>query len=254
MFAQWLDTFCHPFDYAVLQAIHNFAMAMGGENGFFTWFMHFISLLGEKGIGLIVTGLVLLLFKKTRRAGICVLAALLCSSIITNIVLKNIISRVRPFNQTEVQAFIDWWHAIGANTASENSFPSGHTSAAVAAMSALFLSFPKKYSWTAFIFVILTGLSRMYLVVHYPSDILGGILAGALAATGGYFITYGLITLLKKKENTKVGGFILHSDLTHLFRPKKALAAAKSGEISETVQENVSTSAEAEDNAENGKK
>ena len=237
MFAEWLDTVCLPFDYAVLQSIHQFALAMGGENGFFTWFMHGVSLLGEKGLGLILLGLLLLPFKKTRRSGVCVLAALLCSALITNIFLKNIISRTRPFNQTEVQAFVDWWNAIGATHASENSFPSGHTSAATAAMAALFLTLPKKYSWTAFLFVILTALSRMYLMVHYPTDILGGLLAGALAATGGFFITYGIFCFLKRKENTRLGGLALHFDLIEFFGQKKAPAAATCNENCDTVQE-----------------
>ena len=67
--AQWLDTAWLEFDYRILQAIHNFAVMMGGENGFFTWFMRFISFLGEGGWALLVMGAALCLFRKTRRAG-----------------------------------------------------------------------------------------------------------------------------------------------------------------------------------------
>jgi undecaprenyl-diphosphatase len=78
----------------------------------------------------------------------------------------------------------------------------------MAAMTALFLNFPKKYSWTAYVFVALTGLSRMFLVVHYPTDIIGGLLAGALAAVGGWFITKGLLALIHSHDNAFCRGFL----------------------------------------------
>ena len=194
--AQWLDTVFFTFDHAILQGIHRFAAAMGGSDGFFTWLMRFVSLLGEGGIGFLVLGGVLFCFKKTRKAGLCVLFGLLCGMIITNIAVKNLVARTRPFQNTEVTVFREWWVYIGGPVAGEKSFPSGHTTSAMAAMTAIFLNFPKKYSWTAYIFVALTGLSRMYLMVHYPTDILGGLLAGGLAAVGGYFITMGVLKVM----------------------------------------------------------
>ena len=68
------------------------------------------------------------------------------------------------------------------------SFPSGHTTAAFSTMTALFLMGNKKYSWTAFIFAFLMGLARIYLVVHYPSDVLGGIIVGVVAGCLGALI------------------------------------------------------------------
>ena len=59
-------------------------------------------------------------------------------------------------------------------------------------MTALFLAGNKRYSWTAFIFAFLMGVSRIYLVVHYPSDVLGGIVVGACAAIIGTFIAFKL--------------------------------------------------------------
>ena len=207
--AKWLDTAWLAFDRAILQGIHNLAVAMGGQGSFFDWFMRFISFLGEEGIGLIVLGLLLFCFKKTRKAGMCLLLGMLCGLFITNIVIKNLVARPRPFQNTEVEIFREWWSYIGGPNASEKSFPSGHTTHAMAAMTAIFLNFSKKYSWTAFIFVALTGLSRMFLVVHYPSDILGGVLAGALAAVGGWYLTCGLLKLLRKySENGFCKGFL----------------------------------------------
>ena len=86
------------------------------------------------------------------------------------------------------------------------SFPSGHTTAAFSTMTALFLMGNKKYSWTAFIFAFLMGLARIYLVVHYPSDVLGGIIVGVVAGCLGALIAAKLpeawyASWRKKKES-----------------------------------------------------
>lgn len=233
--AHWLDTAWLAFDRAVLQGVHNLAAATGGQGSLFDWFMRFISLLGEEGIGLIVLGILLFCFKKTRKAGMCLLLGMLCGLFITNIVIKNLVARPRPFQNTEVAVFREWWSYIGGPNASEKSFPSGHTTHAMAAMTAIFLNFPKKYSWTAYIFVALTGLSRMFLVVHYPTDIIGGLLAGALAAVGGWFITCGLLKLIRTHDNAFCRGFLsfdlavplgrLCTKITHRCAKNEAVSA-----------------------------
>ena len=212
--AHWLDTVCYAFDHAVLRAIHNFTVA---TDGFFDLPMKLISLLGEEGIGLILLGIVLLCFKKTKRQGVCVLFAIACGAVITNILLKNIVARPRPF-ANEARAFYDWWQYIGAPHASANSFPSGHTTCAMAAMTALFLTTNKKYSWTAFLFAALMGLSRMYLMVHYPTDVLGGLVAGALGALGGYFLSCWILSVCERHADKPLIRFALDFDLAVLLR------------------------------------
>ena len=98
-----------------------------------------------------------------------------------------VIARPRPYAD-ESSIFYQLWLLVGQNVESDKSFPSGHTTAAFSTMTALFLMGNKKYSWTAFIFAFLMGLARIYLVVHFPSDVLGGIIVGVIAGCLGALI------------------------------------------------------------------
>ncbi|MBQ8357464.1 MAG: phosphatase PAP2 family protein [Clostridia bacterium] len=236
--AHWLDTVCYSFDHAILQAIHNFTVA---TNGFFNGPMRLVSLLGEEGIFLILLGLLLFCFKKTRRQGFCILAAIACGAVITNVLIKNIVARPRPFADA-AGAFYDWWQYIGAPHASRNSFPSGHTTSAMAAMTAIFLTTDKKYSWTAFLFALLMGVSRMYLMVHYPTDVLGGLIAGALGAAGGYFLVRFLTSRIEGHPDAPLCRWYLTLDLAavigRIFHRTPATANSKNTESPETGCEN----------------
>ena len=212
--AHWLDTVCFPFDHAILEAIHNFAVATGG---IFTPLVELYTVLADKGLGMILLGLVLCCFRRTRKAGFCVLIALACGALITNVTLKNLISRPRPFADPS-RVFYEWWVWIGAHPESVNSFPSGHTTAATAAMTAIFLTTNKKYSWTALLFALGMGFTRMYLVVHYPTDVLAGFVAGAIGAIAAYFILRTVWGYIEKNPDKKVCHFILCFDLAQLVR------------------------------------
>ena len=72
------------------------------------------------------------------------------------------------------------------------SFPSGHTNAAFAAMVPLFILGDKRKSWLALVFGVLMGISRIYLVVHYPTDVIGGLITGTLAGMIGTLIAVNL--------------------------------------------------------------
>ena len=89
---------------------------------------------------------------------------------------------------------------MGAHAESDKSFPSGHTTAAFSAMTAVFLVGNKRISWLAFLFGILMGISRIYLGVHYPSDVLGGILVGLIAGSVAVFIISRLPVKFYEKE------------------------------------------------------
>lgn len=204
--AIWLDTVCHGFDYAILQAIHNFALEAGSV---FAWLMEAITLLCDDGLGMIALGLVLCLFKRTRKLGTAVLFSVAFAAIITNLTLKPLVERARPYTH---EAYIDWWRAMGAHTESDRSFPSGHTTAAMAAMTAIFLHTNKKYSWTAFLFALLMGFTRLFLVVHYPTDVIAGLIAGAVGAVIAYFAIRALFYLLEKHRDKKLCRLFLELD------------------------------------------
>ena len=141
----------------------------------------FITSLGNAGIIWIVLAVVLLILPKTRKAGIIVAAALLVDLILCNLILKNLVARVRPY---DVNTAI----AILIKKPLDFSFPSGHTAASFAAMTALFLAKMKK-AWTAaLILAVLIAFSRLYFYVHYPTDVLGGIVVGILSGVLGYAI------------------------------------------------------------------
>lgn len=141
----------------------------------------FITSLGNAGIIWIVLAVVLLILPKTRKTGIIVAAALLMDLILCNLILKNLVARVRPY---DVNTAI----AILIKKPLDFSFPSGHTAASFAAMMALFLAKMKKAWIAALVLAVLIAFSRLYFYVHYPTDVLGGAVVGILSGIIGYAI------------------------------------------------------------------
>lgn len=135
----------------------------------------FITRLGDGGFIWIVTSLALLVPKKTRKVGVVALSSLALSVLIDNVILKNLIARTRPY---EIISGLD--SLIGVQR--DYSFPSGHTGSSFAAAVVLYKMLPKKAGIPALILAVLIGLSRLYVGVHYPSDILCGALIGTCIA------------------------------------------------------------------------
>lgn len=216
--AHWLDTVCADFDYAILSAIRAFTQE---TYGIFTTPMHVVSFFAHDGICMILLGLLLLCFRKTRRTGLCVCGAILIGAIITNVALKNIVARARPYADIS-GVYYQWWQAVGAPIESDLSFPSGHTTATMAAMSGIFLTTKKKYSWTVYIFVALMGFSRMYLMVHYPTDVLGGLLAGAIGAVLAYLAVRVIWKWIEENGERRLCRFVLTFDPIDAIRARRA--------------------------------
>lgn len=136
--------------------------------------MIFLSAIGEVGICWIIISIILVFFPKTRQCGLAMMASMALSFLLGNVVLKNIIARPRPFYADEsVQLLIP--------IPSEYSFPSGHTLNGFTAAFTIFLYF-RKPGVLAFILAGMIAFSRLYFFVHYPTDIIAGIVLGLLDA------------------------------------------------------------------------
>lgn len=199
--AAWINSAFSGFDSTVTTAIHKL-YDLGG--GFFTPFFEFISFFGKAGLMLILFSAVLVLFKSTRRFGTAMLIGLAIGAIITNVGLKPSIARPRPYAD-ENSLFYQFWLLVGQNLESDKSFPSGHTTAAFAAMTPLFIEGKKKIKFWALLFAVLMGIARIYLCVHFPSDVLAGIIIGILGGVLGVVISRKLpekwyeLTIIKTK-------------------------------------------------------
>ena len=134
----------------------------------------FVTRLGDGGTVWIVLAALLLIGKKYRKTGGSMAIALLLGYLGTNLLLKNLVMRPRPFDAIpQLQALV---HAGGW------SFPSGHSTSPMAAGVVMFRQLPRPIGALALILAILICLSRLYVGVHYPTDVLCGTLIGILAA------------------------------------------------------------------------
>ncbi|HEX3022645.1 MAG TPA: phosphatase PAP2 family protein [Lachnospiraceae bacterium] len=136
-----------------------------------TPFFQFITTLGDNGAIWIILTIILLCMKRTRKVGILSIIALLCALLIDNILLKNIVARIRPYE------VIENLHILIARQ-SDYSFPSGHTGSSFAAAVVFLQALPKKVGIPTIILALLIGISRLYVGVHYPSDVICGALIG----------------------------------------------------------------------------
>ena len=134
-----------------------------------------ITNLGNAGILWILITIVLLLDKKTRNVGYMSALALIGSLIVDNILLKNLVARTRPYE------VIDGLKLL-IEKQSDYSFPSGHTGSSFASAIVLWKELPRKYGVMALIVAVLIAYSRLYVGVHYPSDVLAGVVIGTVLA------------------------------------------------------------------------
>lgn len=138
--------------------------------------------LGNGGWFFILLGVVMLLFKATRKAGASSLTAMLLGLLVTNLTVKPLVSRDRPWVVMENFSTL-------VTSGDMNSFPSGHTCAAFAFAVAVCAALPWKWAKAAaLIAAALMGFSRLYVGVHFPTDVLAGAVIGALCGLVGAWI------------------------------------------------------------------
>ena len=214
-FARWLDLTFAGFDGAILEFYHGLAE---WGSAVLTPMMRAITVTGDKGLALLLLSIVLCLFAKTRKSGVCMFGAICCGALMTNIILKETICRVRPYEASEL--FRGFWTFVGAHAESEFSFPSGHTTAAAAAATGLWLTRGKKYLAVSIPYVALMAASRNYFIVHYPTDVIAGAVIGTVGGVIAYFITLGIFRVLQANKDKKFFRFVLEFDVIEVFRRK----------------------------------
>ncbi len=165
---------------SILNIIHSISCS------FLDYIFVFITHLGDKGMLWILLGLCLCFSKRYRNAGLCMLLALLINFVICNLSLKPLVARIRPYEYvSDINLLI--------NTPSDFSFPSGHSSSSFAAAFGLWLN-NRKWGRVCLVIAGMIAFSRLYLFVHFPSDVLAGIILGIFSGFMAYKI------LIKKQS------------------------------------------------------
>ena len=144
-----------------------------------------ITFLGDSGWFWIALALVLCCFKSTRRAGIAAGIALLLSLLVNNICLKPLIDRVRPYEI--VEGLTSLVPPLG-----DASFPSGHAGASFAASTAMAPHLRRRWAVCLLVLAGLIALSRLYIGVHFPTDVAAGVLIGVVLGTAGSRLSWRL--------------------------------------------------------------
>ena len=165
------------------------------QSGFMDVAMPLITLLSEDGIFWMILATILLLFPRQRRTGLGMWLALAMGLVICNMILKPLVGRMRPYDFQELYNGVTIKLLIDG--LSDNSFPSGHTIAAFEACVAL-LCGNKKLGVPAVIMAFLVAFSRLYLYVHYPTDVIASIVLGSILAVVGYWRAGKIVKPVKK--------------------------------------------------------
>ena len=177
--AVWLNTFFADFDNTILKFFHELMVKYG------TVLEPFFKVFSEIGdipfLLLGWLGLLLFFVKKDKKCGMMMCGSIIIGAILVTVVLKNVVYRARPY-LSEVAVYKEWWDALNLKADWDTSFPSGHSCSAMAGVLAYFVWSDKKWpKILVFIYPIIMGISRIALVVHYPSDVLAGFITGIIS-------------------------------------------------------------------------
>ena len=189
-FRQLLNTWAVTFDLPILDWIQaNMA------NPFLDMIMPWITVLGDAGIFWMIIAGVLAITKKYRKIGFGMAIAMALGLLVCNVTLKPLVARIRPYDFQEtlgvtINLLIEKQHDF--------SFPSGHTIASFEACTVILLG-SRKLGIPATLLAILIAFSRMYLYVHYPTDVIASVILGTLFGVIGYLVTHKISFSLKGK-------------------------------------------------------
>lgn len=133
--------------------------------------MILVSTLADRGLIFIALSIFMLFMPNMARISYMSLTSLTFNGLITNVILKPLIARTRPFEKYDLIT------SVLAKLPQDYSFPSGHTSASFAFATSVFL-YNRQLGILAYIYAFLVAFSRMYIGVHYPTDIIVGMIIG----------------------------------------------------------------------------
>ena len=162
----------------------------------FDCIMPFISMLNNSGMISIFTVVVLLLWRRYRHVGVTAAFSLFTEFLLLNVWLKNMVHRTRPY-------VMDTNLILLGDRPGDFSFPSGHAAVSFAGAFAIFMH-NKKWGVAAIALAALIGFSRLYLYVHFPTDVLAGAFVGALCAVISYFIVKFVFKQIENKKGIKI--------------------------------------------------
>lgn len=146
--------------------------------------MSSVTRLGDGGLIWIFLTIILLFFKKTRKSGISSATSLILGTVVFTLILKNIIARERPYSGENALLNVN---QLLIPPPGGYSFPSGHSMASFAASVSILLN-NRKIGICAVLLACLIAFSRMYLYVHFPSDVVCGALFGTITAIFSNFL------------------------------------------------------------------
>jgi len=182
-----LNTLAVSFDLPILEWIQAHL-----QSGFMDTIMPIITVFGDAGIFWMIWATLLLIFPKTRRTGLGMWFAMAMGLVICNMILKPVVGRIRPYDFQMQVMNLNWEDFLVAGKLlieehGDKSFPSGHTIASFEACTVLMLA-DKKMGIPATILAFLIAFSRLYLYVHYPTDVIVSIILGIILGFIGYAI------------------------------------------------------------------
>lgn len=151
------------------------------QSGFMDKFMPFITRFGDHGTFWMIVAALLFLFPKTRKTGLGMAIAMMLGLLVCNVTLKPLVARIRPY---DLQAELGVTIQLLGERMHDFSFPSGHTIASFEA-AVVMLKNSKKLGIPAMILAVLIAFSRLYLYVHYPTDVIVSVILGTLFALIG---------------------------------------------------------------------
>ena len=190
MFLELLNSWAVSFDLPILDWIQT-----NMRSNFMDFIMPWITMLGDAGIFWMVCAAVLAFTKKYRKVGFGMAIAMALGLLVCNIYLKPTVGRIRPYDFQEtlgvtINLLIDKQHDF--------SFPSGHTIASFEACTVMMLG-SRKLGIPATLLAILIAFSRLYLYVHYPTDVIASVILGTLFGVIGYLVANNVKFSLKGK-------------------------------------------------------